>query len=100
MLNSAGMPPIKQLFNVLKMLLLVTLPFNTLKPSCPITVQVDALQVGLEAALLQDKKPVAFASKALTEVKHQYANIEHEMFAVVFGTEWFRTCVYDRPFTI
>ena len=31
MLNSAGMPPIKQLFNVLKVLL-VTLPFNTLMP--------------------------------------------------------------------
>ena len=32
MLNSAGMPPIKQLFNVLRILLIVTLPFNTLMP--------------------------------------------------------------------
>ena len=37
--------------------------------SCPITVQVDASQVGLGAALLQDNKPVTFTSKALTEVE-------------------------------
>ena len=55
--------------------------------SCPITVQVDASQVGLGSALLQDNKPVAFASKALTEVEHHYANIECEMLAVVFGAE-------------
>ena len=67
--------------------------------SCPITVQVDASQVRHEAGLLQDR-PVTFASKALTEVEHHYANIEHEMSTVVFGTEWFRTCVYGRPFTI
>ena len=34
--------------------------------SCPITVQVDASQVRLGAALLQDNKPVTFTSKALT----------------------------------
>ena len=34
-------------------------------PSLPVTIQVDASQVGLGAALLQNNKPVAFASKAL-----------------------------------
>ena len=38
--------------------------------SCPIRVQVDASQVRLGAALLQENKPTAFASKALTEVEH------------------------------
>ena len=68
--------------------------------SCPITVQVDASQVRLGAALLQDNKPVTFASKALTEVECYYANIEYEMLAVVLGTEQFGTYVYGRPFTI
>ena len=45
----------------------------------PIIVQVDASQVGIGAALLQDNKPVALTSKALTEVECHYANIEHEM---------------------
>ena len=48
-------------------------------PSLLVTVQVDASQVGLGAALLQNGKPIAFASKALTETKCQYANIGREM---------------------
>ena len=68
--------------------------------SHPITVQVDASQVGLGAALLQDNKPAAFASKALTEVEGCYANNEWEMLVVVFGAEQFKTYVYGRPFTI
>ena len=38
-------------------------------PSVPMTIQVDASQVGLGAALLQNGKPIAFASKALTKTK-------------------------------
>ena len=45
-------------------------------PSLPVTIQVDASQVGLGAALLQNGKPIAFSSKALTETECQYANIE------------------------
>ena len=47
-------------------------------PSLPVTIQVNASQVGLGATLLQNGKPVAFASKALTETECQYANIERE----------------------
>ena len=47
-------------------------------PSLPVTIQVDASQVGLGAALLQNNKPVAFASKALTDAECRYANIERE----------------------
>ena len=45
-------------------------------PSLPMTLQVDASQIGLGAALLQNGKPVAFTSKALTETECWYANIE------------------------
>ena len=45
-------------------------------PSLPVTIHVDAAQVGLGAALLQNGKPIAFASKALTKTECQYANIE------------------------
>ena len=69
-------------------------------PSLPVTIQVDASQVGLGAALLQKNKPVAFASKALTDAEYRYANIEREMLAVVFGAEQFHTYVYGRSFTI
>ena len=69
-------------------------------PSLPVTIQVDASQVGLGAALLQNGKPIAFASKALTKTKCRYANIEREILAVVFGAEQFCTYIYGRSFTI
>ena len=43
-------------------------------PSLPVTIQVNASQVGLGAALLQNNKSVAFASKALTNAECRYAN--------------------------
>ena len=69
-------------------------------PSLLVTIQVDASQVGLGAALLQNGKPVAFASEALTKTECQYANIEREMLAAVFGVERFHTYVYGWSFTI
>ena len=38
-----------------------------------------------EKVLLQDGKPVAFCSKALTDCEKRYANIEREMLDVVYG---------------
>ena len=64
------------------------------------TIQVDASQVGPGVALLQNNKPIAFASKALTKTEHHYANIEREMLTVIFGAERFRTYIYGRSFTI
>ena len=69
-------------------------------PSLPVTIQVDAPQVGLGAALLQNGKPIAFASKALTKTKCQYVNIEREMQAAVFGAERFHTYIYGWSFMI
>ena len=64
------------------------------------TIQVDASQVGLGTALLQDNKPIAFTSKALTDAECRYANIEKEMLAVVFGAEKFCTYIYGWSFMI
>ena len=65
-----------------------------------VTIQVDASQVGFGAALLQNGKPIAFASKALTKTKHWYANIEREMLAAIFRVERFHTYVYGWSFMI
>ena len=53
--------------------------------STPVTIQVDASQRGLGAALIQDKAPVEYRSKLLTETETRYSNIEREMLAVVHG---------------
>ena len=44
--------------------------------SKPVIVQTDASEYGLEAALIQSKCPIAFASKTLTDIETHYANIE------------------------
>ena len=67
-------------------------------PTKEVTLQVDASSTGLGAALLQDKKPIAFASKALTDTESRYANIERELLAVVYGCERFHTYLYGRSF--
>ena len=74
------------------------LPYFNLKK--PITVQVDASMRGLGAALLQSDRPVPFASKALSDAKTSYANIERELLAVVFECEHFHTYVFGTTFTV
>jgi hypothetical protein len=62
----------------------------------PVVLQVDSSQKGLGACLLQDKKPVAYASRALTEAEQNYAQIEKELLAVVYGCEKFRCYIYGK----
>ena len=69
--------------------------FNTTKE---VVLQVDASQVGLGAVLLQDGKPVAYASKALSLAEMRYANIEREMLVVVFGYLKYHHYLYGRRF--
>ena len=69
-------------------------------PKKEITLQVDASLKGLGAALLQEGKPIAFASKALTDTESRYANIERELLAVVYGCERFHTYLFGYEFTV
>ena len=66
----------------------------------PVLLSVDASQDGLGAVLIQDGRPVAYASRSLTDCEKRYANIEKEMLAVVFGVEHYHYYVYGRPVTI
>ena len=62
----------------------------------PVTLSVDASSKGLGAVLLQEGKPVAYASRALTSVQQQYAQIEKELLAIVYGCKKFHQYVYGR----
>ena len=62
-------------------------------PSLPVTIQVDASQVGLGAALLQNGKPIAFASKALTKTECQYVNIERDASCYLWRREIPHLCL-------
>ena len=62
----------------------------------PLILQTDASEYGLSAALIQNNRPIGFASKTLTDVETRYANIERECLSVVFGLKKFHTYVYGR----
>lgn len=60
------------------------------------TFLVHASIKGFRDSLLQDKKPTAFASKALTDAESQYADIKRELLDVVYGCEWFHPFLYGQ----
>ncbi|GFO40418.1 retrovirus-related pol polyprotein from transposon gypsy [Plakobranchus ocellatus] len=71
--------------------------FNTEKAT---TIEVDSSLVGMGASLIQEGRPIAFASKFMTETESRYANIKRELLAVVFALERFHTYVYGKHVTI
>ena len=87
-------------FDTLKELICSANSLSYFNPKKPVVLQVDASKIALGAALLQDDKPIAFASKSLTETESRYANIERELLACVFGAERFHVYLYGKHFTI
>ena len=69
-------------------------------PRKPITIQSDASKHGLGCVLLQDGKPVSFASKSLTPTEVGYAQIEKELYAVLFACKRFHQLVYGKHVTV
>ena len=61
-----------------------------------VTLEVDASKHGLGAVLMQEGKPVTYLSKSLSPTEQDYAQIEKEMYAIVFGTECFHQYIYSR----
>ena len=61
-----------------------------------VTIQCDASEVGLGAALLQNGQPVAFASRSLSSTERRYAQIEKECLAIVFSCERFDQYIHGR----
>ena len=66
----------------------------------PVIIQCDASGKGLGAVLLQEGKPVCYASRALTDTESRYAAIEAEMLAVVFACRKFHQYIYGRSVVV
>ena len=63
-------------------------------------IQADASKKGLGAVLLQDGKPVVYASRSLTGAEERYSNIERELLATVFAMERLHNYVYGYTVTV
>lgn len=64
--------------------------------SGPVIISVDASSVALGAVLLQEGRPIEYASRTLTETQVRYAQIEKEMLAIVFACEKFHQYIYGK----
>ena len=53
-------------------------------PAKELVAECDANQKGLGAVLMQQGRPIAYASRALTPTETRYAHIERETLSVVF----------------
>ena len=69
-------------------------------PSKPTILQTNASCKGLAACLLQNEKPVYFASKVLTEMQKGYLAIDLESLAVAWVMEKFHHFLYGNEFTL
>ena len=62
----------------------------------PVVLSVDSSKDGLGAVILQDETPVVYTSKSLNESQKNYAQIEKEMPAILFGCDRFRQYIYGQ----
>ena len=85
-----------QAFGAIKHLITEPPVLKYYEPTRPLVLQCDASDHGLGAALIQDGKPIAFASRALTDAERNYAQIEKELLAIVYGTTRFHQYTYGR----
>ena len=76
----------------------ITLPY--FNPKCSTTLQTDASKKGLGAVLLQNSRPVMFASRALTGSERNYQNLERECLATIWGMEKFHYFLCGKEFTL
>ena len=66
-------------------------------PSKNHIIQTDARLRGLGAVLIQDERPVMYASRSLLPAEGRYSNIERELLGVAFVLERMHNMFFGRP---
>ena len=61
---------------------------------------MDASNVGVGAALIQEDKVIEYHSCALTSTQQHFSNIEKEAYALVNGVEHFHHYIFGKPFEV
>ena len=93
-------PEHDNVFQLIKKEIMIAPILAYYNPNKPMILQTDASCKGLGACLLQNEKPMYFASKALTETQKGYVAIELESLAVAWVMEKFHHFLYGNEFTL
>ena len=65
-----------------------------------LTLEDDSSKDGIGACLMQENRPIAFASKSLIQAEIGYAHIEKELLAILFGCKRFHQDTHGRRVTV
>ena len=87
-------------FKQVKQLIVESPVLNYFDPKADTELQCDTSDKGLGACFMQDGQPVGYASRAMMSAEINYAQIEKELLAIVFGLEQFEQYVQGRPVKI
>lgn len=66
----------------------------------PVTIQCDASKDGLGCCLMQNGKPVSYASRSLTSAEKNFSQIEKELLSVVWATKKFHYYIYGKKCSV
>lgn len=66
----------------------------------PFIIETDASSGGIDAILMQDRKPIAFMSRALGINKQNWSIYAKEMLAIIQAIQTWRTYLLGRKFYI
>ncbi|XP_063245210.1 uncharacterized protein LOC134546356 isoform X1 [Bacillus rossius redtenbacheri] len=92
-------------FKQLKNLIVSSTVLVHYDPELPIKMACDASPYGLGAVISHvyldgSEKPIAFASRTLSEAEKNYSQLDREALAIVFGVKKFCQYVYGRKFCL
>ena len=97
-------PSQEESFRQVKLELTKPTVLSLYNPSAPSKVSADASLYGLGTVLLQETnttwRPVAYASRSLSDTEKRYAQIKKEALAVTWAWSKFSSYILSRPFLI
>ena len=95
----------EEAFQKVKVMIASDLVLTHYDPKLPLQLACDASPVGIGAVLSHvmpdgTERPIAFASRSLSKAERNYAQIDKEALATVWGVKKFHNYLFGRNFTL
>ena len=95
----------EEAFDKVKVMIASDLVLTHYDPNLPLQLACDASPVGIGAVLSHvmpdgTERPIAFASRSLSKAERNYAQIDKEALATVWGVKKFHNYLFGRNFTL